>query len=533
MSENHEYIIKMPEENPVPEYGLGYEIFHQMKLREDEIAQFMVETDESVTFGELLDESIRVAINLKKIGVAADDIVAISSWNNKHTCVPYIAGLFNGSIVTFLDPLVVPSDKAFMLRKVTPKILFVDEDNLENIKESLRLGELNIKIIVIGKDPSGYISFDEFLNASKQEIKDFQPVKIEDNERTAVIVFSSGTTGVPKGICLSHLGILSRTSGYTLPVFLIFTSPNWISYILVLIKCLRLGGARVLSKFYDMSQIWRMIDKYKINILIASVYQCCQLIKHPIEDGINVSSLGLIMISGATLPLEIYNRMKKVIPNPIILQAYGLTEGCGPSLVFDLGRAEEREWQKNKPESCGTPIPGIWYKVVDPETEKILGPNKPGELRLKTKFAMVGYYNEESSKDFDSDGYLKTGDIVQYDEDRCFYVVDRIREMLKYKGNVVSPTALESILATHPSVDIAAVIGLPHVEDGDHPLGIVKLRSNCTATPEELVEYAYNKIADKIQRLWAGVKIVDDLPVNGTGKIHKRKLRDMVMAGKI
>lgn len=146
---------------------------------------------------------------------------------------------------------------------------------------------------------------------------------------------------------------------------------------------------------------------------------------------------------------------------------------------------------------------------------------------------MLGYFNEDSSKDFDADGYFKTGDIVQYDEDKCFYIMDRIKELLKYQGNVVSPTALEDVLTSHPTVEIAAVIGIPHVEDGDHPMGVVKLRSNCTVNPGDLMQYVDEIIEDKTRRLWAGIKIVEDIPVNGVGKINKRKLRDMILTGKI
>ncbi|XP_045463881.1 bacitracin synthase 1-like [Harmonia axyridis] len=531
MSDDHEYIMKMPDEELPPEHGLGYELFHKMKLHKDKIAQFMVDTDETVTYGELLEDTKRVAINLKKLKLGDDDIVAICSWNNKHTCVPYIAGLFNGSIVTFLNPLDVPRDKAFILKKVTPKILFVDEDNLECVEEALRLGELNIKIVVFGENNKGHISFEEFSRASKKEIEDFQPVKLDSNDKTGMIIFSSGTTGIAKGICFSHFTILSRTSGFPIPVTLVFTTPNWISYAITLIRSIRDGGARILCKHYDMSQIWNMVDKYKVFMVVATAYQCCQFIKSPLEDGVDVSSLKLLMIGGVTLPNEINFRLRKIIPNTLIVQTYGLTESCGMILVFDLGKPEEVEWFKNKPDSCGTPITGCWYKVVDPETEEILGPNKQGELRVKTKLGMVGYYNEDSSKDFDSDGYMKTGDIVYYDNDRCFYVVDRIKEMLKYQGNVISPGTLENALTTHPSVEIAAVVGLPHLENGDMPLGVVKLRPGCKVDPEELVAHVDKALKHDWFRLWAGCKIVDKMPLNGTGKILKRKLRDMVLSG--
>lgn len=170
---------------------------------------------------------------------------------------------------------------------------------------------------------------------------------------------------------------------------------------------------------------------------------------------------------------------------------------------------------------------------MDPETEEILGPNQPGELRIKSKLVMRGYYKEDSSEVFDSDGYLKTGDIVKYDEDRCFYVIDRLKEMFKYRSNFWSPSELENVLITHPSVEIAAVIAIPHMEDGDHPMGFVKLKKNSEIQPDQLIVYVDKIINIESKKLRAGVKIVEDFPLTASGKILKKKLREMFLNGEI
>lgn len=146
---------------------------------------------------------------------------------------------------------------------------------------------------------------------------------------------------------------------------------------------------------------------------------------------------------------------------------------------------------------------------------------------------MNGYYNLDSSDCFDSEGWLKTGDIVYYDEDYCFYVVDRIKEMLKYKSFHIVPAVLEDILDTHPAIRKSVVIGIPHEEDGDHPMAVVILESQANGiTAEEIEEYLTERVHDR-QRLRAGVKFVNSVPYTPSGKIKRHLLKKMVLQGEI
>lgn len=173
------------------------------------------------------------------------------------------------------------------------------------------------------------------------------------------------------------------------------------------------------------------------------------------------------------------------------------------------------------------------FQIVDPETEQTLTFNQRGEIRLKTKCQMNGYYNTDSSDCWDEDGFIKTGDIAYFDEDFCFYIVDRIKELLKYKSWHVLPSVLEHLLLQHPAVKEAIVLGIPHETDGDHPLGLVVLKKNAgNITGEELERFVEERV-DERQRLRAGVKIVEKLYYTPTGKVMRRHIRDLVMAKKI
>lgn len=162
----------------------------------------------------------------------------------------------------------------------------------------------------------------------------------------------------------------------------------------------------------------------------------------------------------------------------------------------------------------------------------MLGPYQHGELLIKSQYQLSGYYNQDSSEAWDSEGWLRTGDIVYYDDDLCFYVVDRRKEMLKFQSWHVPPVAIENVLLTHPDIEIAVVMGVPHEEDGEHPMAIVQLKDTAkTIYPEEIEKYVEERVDNK-QRLRGGVRIVERIPVTPSGKVMRREIKQMTL-GKI
>lgn len=158
----------------------------------------------------------------------------------------------------------------------------------------------------------------------------------------------------------------------------------------------------------------------------------------------------------------------------------------------------------------------------------MLGINQHGELRIKTDAAMVGYYNMDSSVAWDEDGWLRTGDIAYYDKDFCFYIVDRIKEMLKYQSWHVVPALIENIIRTHPSVKECVVFGVPHEIDGDHPAALVVLKDEAPAhtVPRDILEYANNRV-DERHKLRGGLMCVKRLLYTPTGKLKRKDMRDL------
>lgn len=171
-------------------------------------------------------------------------------------------------------------------------------------------------------------------------------------------------------------------------------------------------------------------------------------------------------------------------------------------------------------------MPGFDYKIVDVETGKRLGPGQPGELRVRSKYTMNGYYEMDSSSCFDEEGFLKTGDVVYYDDEFCFFIVNRIKEMLKYRGWHVVPQVIEKVLLSHPGVSCAVVFGIPHEKDGEHPTACVILKENFTVGEEALRAFVEERVDDR-KRLRGGVKFVHNFPRTATGKVNRRLLKQM------
>lgn len=165
------------------------------------------------------------------------------------------------------------------------------------------------------------------------------------------------------------------------------------------------------------------------------------------------------------------------------------------------------------------------------ETGKNVGFNQPGELRLHSEYLMKGYHNLNSTSAYDEEGWLKTGDIVYYDRDFCFYVLDRIKEVIKYRIWHVAPAFLERILNSHPAVDASVVVGIPNEKDGEHPLACVMLKQNTGVIDEiEIRKFVDQKVDDQ-KKLRGGVKFFDSFPLTPTGKIARRKLRESLTRG--
>nr|CAH7754382.1 unnamed protein product [Callosobruchus chinensis] len=341
-------------------------------------------------------------------------------------------------------------------------------------------------------------------------------------------MFSSGTTGLPKGICLNHYALLKQSGSHREEcleveypetcdtVILLYSTLYWISSVSTLIGATLKGEARVLCRNFDAKRFWEILEKYKVTFTFLPPYYLPTIL-HERPRETDVRSLKTLLTGSSHVSAQVMQETIDAFPDAVVKNGYGQTEIAGFASLFN--RPEQRILQKKKLTSCGKIFRTVQWKIVDLETEQpVTGPNKKGELRLKTDLHMNGYYKMDSSDAFDSEGYLRTGDLAYYDEDNCLFIDDRIKEMFKYRGWHILPAILEDVLMGHPAVKEAAVIGIPHPEDGDHPMGLVVLKKGYeNVTPEEIRKFADEKLSDA-QKLRAGLRIVDEFVRTATGK---------------
>lgn len=289
---------------------------------------------------------------------------------------------------------------------------------------------------------------------------------------------------------------------------------------LTLITTACMGARLVYLPKFEENLFLSAIEKYRVMMAFMVPPLMVFLAKHPIVDKYDLSSLMVLLCGAAPLSRETEDQIKERIGVPFIRQGYGLSESTLSVLVQNDDFC--------KPGSVGVLKVGIYAKVIDPDTGKLLGPNERGELCFKGDGIMKGYIGDtKSTQTAIKDGWLHTGDIGYFDDDFEFFIVDRIKELIKYKGFQVPPAEIEALLLTHDKIKDAAVIGKPDEEAGELPLAFVVKQANVQLTENDVIQFV-NEHASPAKRLRGGVVFVDEIPKNPSGKILRRILREML-----
>ncbi|XP_031351171.1 luciferin 4-monooxygenase-like isoform X2 [Photinus pyralis] len=527
-SQNHPNVISTDNTLALPDRrGIGYVYYHSMLKNRGKIAQINGNTGEEESYDQLLMKCIRTAITMQLKGIRPGDFISICSPDALECFVAYIASLFIGAISASICEDMSVEENLYLLEQVNPKMIFVCKEAVELVeKVAERLA--HDPIIVVFGATKNHTPFEDFLAKRCQEDQ-FRPREVANLDETAIVIFSSGTTGRPKGICHTHYSVLSTVTFFDRKENLqlaIFSTTYWSVFYTFAHKTLTNGFTRIVFSDLEVINPWSIL-KYRIDFTFFGWNDYMSFTRTEKPPFVDPSNLRELAIGGNSINMDQIAKLQSVFPDAFIHSTYGQTEVFQEIFTFP-NSAASRSLAVRYPNSVGLPLAGFRYKVVDLDTEEILGPNRKGELRLRSACQTSGYYNHDSSEMFDSEGWLKTGDLVYYNEERCFFITGRIKESFKYLYHHISPVEIESVLMAHPSVGRAVVLGLPHETDDNHPFALVELLENKgNVKANDLVRYVDSRVEDQ-KRLRGGVKIVKRIPLTPTGKVNRFKLREML-----
>lgn len=546
IQEDDTYVIHGPGiGEPLPTETVGRDI-HRCMLAAPKDTLVMIDafSGEKLLYSQLLQRSVNLAEALRRLGYRGQDtVLSISSENCLNFFVPVLASFFNGSILAPLNHSYTPYELEHTMNISTPKLVFCAPNVAQKFID-LKLQKLSYidKIILLNSGPidpklrrQGIVqTMDQFvadvLKGRNVNPRTFEPVDGDSSKMAGLIMCSSGTTGLPKGVMLSHLNLMVRAEQSKDPKYFSTASQNILgimpffhAYGLCVCLGALISNATVicLNKF-DEDIFLKSIQDYKITTLAMAPPLAVFLAKSDKVMQYDLSSITNMYCGAAPLSKETEDEVKRRLKCDTLRQGYGLTEATLALLVCDINNI--------KSGTCGKVISRMSCKVRDPETGRSLGPNQTGELCFKGPLVMMGYYkNEQATRaTFTSDGWLKTGDLGYYDDEGFFSVIDRLKELIKFKGYQVAPAELEAILINHPKIKDAGVVGLPDELVGERPLAFVVKKEEVTSITEEEIKKHVADMVSPQKRLTGGVIFVDSVPKNPTGKILRRELRDLL-----
>ncbi|XP_045456975.1 4-coumarate--CoA ligase 1-like [Melitaea cinxia] len=481
-------------------------------------------TNERRTFKEVAQLTVDVALSLAHIGIKKGDVVSICS-QTVMEFVPVVYGTLAAG-ATFC-PIDVTLEKASLLHRlnlVKPKVLFLSPPAYDKHKDTIKPLAYIDKIVIFGESFENTLSFKDFLT-EHASVEDFEAAPVNGSDDIALILFSSGTTGVSKGIKIPHLNLLLYIQDkecapslgvLTLVLFEFYTSSG---LILAMYSHLK-GFTTVFHNDADARKCFEIIEKYKINNIPSTPTTFVQLMKLENSSHYDTSSIKAISVTGTICHESILEAIRKRFPSAqLVFQCYGMTESgaiCTP--IHDRFGLRAG--------SVGHVHYNFVLKIVDVETRQPLGPNQRGEICYKSPVLMKGYIGE-TTEYLDEEGFFKSGDIGYYDEDQYVYVVDRLKDLIKFNNYHVPPAEIESIILQHPAVLEVGVVGAKNEEFHELPTAFVALKPGAQVTEQEIVDFVGKQVSYKM-RLAGGVRFLDALPHCAGVKVDRKKLRTML-----
>jgi acyl-CoA synthetase (AMP-forming)/AMP-acid ligase II len=521
-------IVRSPYDDiDVPDVGLPEFLFGDLGDAADRVAVIDGPSGREMTFGELAQGIDRFAAALAERGLGRGDVIALFAPNTPYYPVVFHGALAAGVAVSTVNALYTPDELAFQLRDSGAKLLVTISAFLDRARAALREEGLAVTEVVLLDDardeastPMPENALADLLTTSAE-----RPAISLSGDDVAALPYSSGTTGRAKGVVLTHRNLVANL----LQVQAMGTHVTGDSKILAVLPFFHIYGmtcmmnqgiharaAVVTMPRFDLAEFLRVISEHRIDRVYIAPPIAVALAKHPMVDQYDIDCVDIVFSGAAALDAELGQAVARRL-NCTVLQGYGMTElspvsHCMPDdrPDMDLG-------------SIGVALPSVECKLVDPESgqEGI----ERGELWVRGPNVMREYLNnpEATASTLDADGFLHTGDVATVTDEGIFYIVDRVKELIKYKGYQVPPAELEALLLTHDGVADAAVIGVEDAEGEEVPKAFVVRQQGASLSEDDVMSFVAERIAPhKKVRV---VEFIDEIPKSASGKILRKDLR--------
>ncbi|CAH0344415.1 fatty acid--CoA ligase family protein [Bacillus sp. CECT 9360] len=491
--------------------------------------------DQATSYGELDGAVTKFADGLHKLGVSKGDHVALLLGNSPHFIIGMYGALRAGATVIPVNPIYTPDEIGYILNNGDVKVV-IALDLLVPLLEKLNPMLPSVEHMVICETQQEKGEADISKLSIYPKMKSFTSMVATgdlsftgpavDEEDTAVILYTSGTTGKPKGAMLTHKNLYSNANDVgdylkiteddrvvtTLPMFHVFCLT------VVFNAPLMRGGTLIVVPKFSPQEIFRLVKKYEATVFagVPTMYNFLQ--QFPDGNPEDFKSLRLSISGGASLPVALLKAFEQKF-NVFVSEGYGLSEASPVTTFNPLDRPR-------KPGSIGRNIQNVENKVVNEMGEEV-PINEVGELIVKGPNVMKGYYKlpEETAATL-KNGWLYTGDLARMDEEGYFYIVDRKKELIIVGGYNVYPREVEEVLFAHPDIVEAAVIGVPDPNQGE-VVQAFAVKKNDALTEADLLTYCRDHLAK--YKVPKSIEFIDELPKNTTGKILRRSLKAQVL----
>lgn len=476
----------------------------------------------AVGYGELAASVDRVAAGFAAHGLGKGEVVAVLAPNSPEWLVVAYGAMTAGGVVSGISPLYTAEEVAGHLTGSGARFLVTVPPFLDTARAAVKLAGVAVRLVLLGDEEAGCLPFGELLQHGALP----PPVGLDPAADLAALPYSSGTSGLPKGVQLTHRACVANIlmlqqalaldpSDRALAIAPFFHA---VGFNVVAGGTLHVGATLVTMPKFDVEPFLGLIETHRITAMVVVPPIVLALAKHPAVDRFDLSSLRWIGCGAAPLGAELQQECARRVGCEV-LQGYGMTEHAAALAAWPAGTPVV-------PGSAGKLLPGVSARLMDPGSGADVEPGGTGELWTRGPSAMRGYLGDPQATAalVDGDGWMHTGDVARIEADGSIFLVDRVKELIKVKGLQVAPAELEAVLRAHPGIADAAVVPIADERSGERPKAfVVRSPGAADLRADEVLAYVAERVAE--YKHLAEVEFIEAIPTSPSGKTLRRLLR--------